>query len=453
MKKGWLRLLRRHRMVSVAAGALLAVILFVMCIGFIPLSNTMVKTTVERLVRESLPGEITWKSMTITLWTGITLKDVRYSFKEPGGLALDCSLERITIAYYLLPIFFKHVIVKNISLQQPVLRVDLGGSGVTSRSSGQAFSLDALSRVLGTLPYTVAIRAVSLSEGRVLIRKDNKEQVDCSGISCAMSVELKRMLQMAGRLEIGHVRLFNAWSVASLKASVHINGVEAAIDNCRASVYGGTLSLKGSVDITKGELDTCTVELDDMKLEDWYRLAGVGPGTLTGALDGAMKLTRSALAADSLTGKGWVKMTDVSARDIPLQKNLLVLLVVPKLATMRFNRIYSDLVLKNGRVYTKKCVGRGDPLNFSADGWVGLNGALSENAEGIFSADFVRELPPLIKNSLLPVPDNSDERSFKCSFSGAFKNPKCSVDERIQRRAVGNVIDEIGKGLERLFRR
>jgi hypothetical protein len=80
-----------------------------------------------------------------------------------------------------------------------------------------------------------------------------------------------------------------------------------------------------------------------------------------------------------------------------------------------------------------------------------MKGYFSERINAEFSGDFMRTLPPFVQKSLLPVEGDPDKRAFNCSASGTFKNPHVSVDQRIVDRAVGNVIDEIGKGLGRLF--
>jgi hypothetical protein len=119
--------------------------------------------------------------------------------------------------------------------------------------------------------------------------------------------------------------------------------------------------------------------------------------------------------------------------------------MVPKLATMHFSRISSDLDLGNGKIRTENVMGEGDPMDFKAGGWVDMSGNFSERVNAEFSGELMRELPPLFRESLLPVEGDPDKRAFTCSASGTFKKPRVSVDQRIVNRAVGNIITEIGK--------
>jgi hypothetical protein len=158
-----------------------------------------------------------------------------------------------------------------------------------------------------------------------------------------------------------------------------------------------------------------------------------------------MDFRPSLLCVDSLKASGAIKITGVAASDLPLQKNLIVVIAVPKIATMRFSRISSDLDLKNGKIFTENIKGEGDPMDFKADGWVDMDGRFSERVNAEFSGEFMRTLPSLFQKSLLPVEGDPDKRAFTCTASGTFKNPHVSVDQRIVNRAVGNIITEIGK--------
>jgi uncharacterized protein involved in outer membrane biogenesis len=453
LKNGWQWLLRKHRMVTVVSMALLGVLASIIIIGFVPFSNTMIKNTIERIIRESLPGSMSIEKTTITLWSGISLKNVRYSYKDQKNAMIDCSIRHITVSYYLLPILFKHLIVKNVTLDRPEILCNFPAAAPNKTNDDAPFSMSAFERVLGTIPYTIVVRNISVVDARISIQREGRSELECNGVTISMKVGLKRTLTLEGRLGIAELEIAKTWRIEKLKASLRVLGNEVTLKNCQASAYGGVLSIKGDADVSEGTLNGLDINVDNVKIGEWYRLNGVGQGELTGKLDAAVKLGYSKLVVDSLNGTGWIKMTNVSARNIPLQKSILVRLITPKLAAVRFSRIYSDFTLSKGKIHNEKCIGKGDPLDFTSDGWIGLGGGISQNAEGILSEDLVRVLPPMVKNSLLSVPGDDEKRSFKCAISGTFKNPKYHVDERIQQQTVHNVFDALGKGLGRFFKK
>ena len=452
MKKAWFGLLGRRRVATAALLGLIGVVTLVIIMGLIPLSNTPLKTAIERILRESLPGSLTIDKMTVTLWTGVALKNIRYSSQDPDGGAVICSIPRVTVSYYLLPLLFKRVIIKKIYLERPELFFNAPVSPSKKASAG-AVSFDAFARALETIPYTFVVREISIIDAHAVIAHHGRQLAEGKGLYCWLKIGLKRTLSLQGRLAVADLEVLDTWRAARVKSTFHVNGAEAVVDDVHATLYGGALTAKGSVDLSAGALQKLSLSLVNVALDQWYRAAGIAAGDVKGRMDFSMDFMQSALAVDSLKGNGWVTFIDVSARGTPLQKNLIVVLVIPKLSIITFDRIYADLSLKNGKLSTRHLTGKGTPLDFNGDGRIGLDGALSGNVEGVFSGDFARSLPPLVKNSLSPVSGDNDKRSFKCGISGTFKNPHVQIDERIQQRAVNNVFDAIGTELGRIFRK
>jgi hypothetical protein len=452
MKKAWCWLLRRRRMVTAALLGLIGVVTLVIVAGLIPFSNTPLKTAVERLLRESLPGSLTIDNMTVTLWTGVTLKNIRYSSQDADGGTVVCSIPRVAVSYYLLPLLLKRVIIKKMYLERPELFFNAPVSPLKKASAG-AVSFDAFERALETIPYTLVVREISIIDAHAVIARHGRRVAEGKGLNCWLKIGLKRTLTLQGRLAVADLEVLDTWRAVKVKATFQVNGAEAVVDNFHATLYGGALTVKGSADLSAGVLHTLSLSLVDLQLDRWYRASGTAPGDLRGRMDCSLDFMESALAVDSLKGNGWTKLTDVSARNIPLQRNLFVVLVIPMLSRITFERIYADLSLKNGKLSTRQLTGKGTPLDFKGDGRIGLDGAFSGNVEGVFSGDFVRSLPPLVKNSLSPVSGDNDKRSFKCRISGTFNNPHVQIDERIRQRAVNNVFDAISTGLGRLFKK
>ncbi|HAJ80341.1 MAG TPA: hypothetical protein DCO75_11285, partial [Fibrobacteres bacterium] len=343
MKIGLLGLTRKRRTITVILSVLLGITATLIIIGFIPFSNKGIKNNIESVLKESMHGSLTIDKMTIALWTGITLENVHYSQNGDRGESVSCVLPRISVSYYLLPIVFKHLIVKNIRLEQPEITLELSSAKSLPKEAGKGFSFDDLNRVLETIPYTVIIRNISVVDAHTVVVLDNRQAVDCKGMNLSMNVGLKRGLSLEGHLTFSESEFFRTLRVSRLKMSVRIKDMEAEVDNCHSYLYGGNLSINGNVNLAGAYLNKLSLSLENFKLDDWYHSTGIGQGNLTGKVDAKMNLAPGKLNIDSLSGKGWVKMTNVGAHGIPLQKNLLVLLVIPKLSEMKFSRITSDL--------------------------------------------------------------------------------------------------------------
>jgi hypothetical protein len=447
---------RRHRRpVTVVAVALLGLIACIIVIGFIPFSNAMLKNKAQQLLKESLSGQCTIGKLRVTLWKGVLLNDVSYRSVGPekNTVNVNCVIPRITISYYLIPLLFKHLIINTIDLENPDVTIDLPEPGERNNKRSEVFSVAAFSRVIATIPYTVLVRKISITNARARIGRRSGDYCAGKGVDFSMKVGLNRELTLDGRFGAAEMMVSGAWKLTHAKASVRVKGTQVSLYDCRAGVYGGELTVKGAADFGTEVIHSLSVSLTDVKLDEWQREGGAGRGELTGKIKASLECDESVLCLDSIKGKGWIKATGVSLRGTSLQKSLVLRLAIPKLETLRFYTIYSDLSIKNSKIYTRKFYGKGDPLDFTADGWADFNGRFDERIDGVFSADFSRSLPEIVRNSLLPVEGSKDKCSFKCTIGGTIDNPQLEVDQRIVKRAVSNVFDAIGKSLGNLFKR
>jgi hypothetical protein len=421
------------------------ILMLVLLLGFVPFSNRGLKIQVERILKESFVDSCAIDKLTITLWTGVSVKNIRFAWRDPSGASYSCCVPRAGVSYYALPVLFKRLIIKNITLERPRLTCNIPAAPIAPPAPPRPFSMDKLSDALAGFPYAVFVRNITLSKARVVVVQKHSTLMDCKGLGLSMKIGLDRSIALEGACEADSICLIDAWRLTRLKAGIRVSGLAVTLDNCRAECYGGRISAKASADLAQGTLEQCGVSVSRVKLDQWYADEKAVPGRMSGKVDASMDFERCPLRLDSLKAKGRILAAGVAASDLPLQKNLLVALMVPKLAAMHFSRISSDLVLEKGKIYTENVKGEGDPMDFKADGWVDMDGYFSERINAEFSGEFMRTLPPLLQKSLLPVDGSPDKRAFTCSASGTFKKPRVTVDQRIVNRAMGNIINEIGK--------
>ena len=421
------------------------IFLLIFLLGFVPFSNQVLKIKVERILKESFVDSCTIDKLTIALWTGVSVKNITCAWRDPSGASYCCSIPEADVSYHALPIIFKHLIIKNIMLEKPRLTCNVPATPAAPIVPHERFSLDKFSDAMAGFPYTVFVRNVTLSKARILVTQKRDAILDCRGIGLSMKIGLDRDIALDGACEADTVSLLGAWRLIRLKAGLTVKGLAVVLDNCMAECYGGKISLKARADLARGVLEELGIVVSHVKLDQWYADEKIGPGKLSGKLDASMDFQPGMLCVDSLKARGTIKITGVAASDLPLQKNLIVVIAVPRLAAMHFSKISTDLDLKKGKIYTENIKGEGDPMDFKADGWVDLNGYFSEHVNAEFSGEFTSTLPQLFRKSLLPVEGDPDKRAFTCTALGTFKKPQVSVDQRIVNRAVGNIITEIGK--------
>jgi hypothetical protein len=453
MKKGMSWIKGKHKKISDVLVVLLVIVLSVIAAGFIPFSNQRLQGYIERMIQECFPGKLTFDNMTIALWTGISIKKVHYVNDDGNGSGLSCLMDGISISYYVVPLIFRHFVIKNIKLEHPDIAMIVKNNRKIAASNADFFPADDIQRVLRTVPYSVIIRSVSLNDAHIVVSCASKNLFECHGLYSSIKLRLDKALSVKGIFHIDEISLPQNLRFTKFKMTFRTDGNKVDVDNCRAFIYGGNINVYGSVRISDMYITGLDIDVDNIKIGEWYNASAHSSGKIGGRLSASMKFMPGLLRPDSLLGRGKLQVKDIYAVDLPFQNNLFVFLLMPKFTEMKFRRISSGIVLEKGRIYNENCKGYGDPIYFAAEGWIGLDGNVSENIKGTFTKEFVSNLSSVVRKSLLPVNNENDRRAFEIKVSGSLENPHCSVDERIQQRAVNNVFDAIGKNLGRLFNR
>jgi hypothetical protein len=443
----------RHRVIGWTAIGVGFAACLVFIAGFIPFSSRVLKDKVEQALRQSVVNTCTIRAITVTPWFGFTVEGLEIA-KKDSAMSLSVSVPRIRLSYRLVPLLFKVVVIKKFSLERPVVScVVPAAPPPRARTRAPApkkqFSIDDIRAVLAQFPFVVVVNNISVVKGEATIEQGKAPVVYAKGIDVSMDIGLKKDVTLHGKFGADLLRLLNQWEITKLRTDLALEGFSVALKRCTAEFYRGTIDVSGRADLAKNVLDAFQVDVSNVDIKRLYDEARLGPGECSGWCDASLKLDKSFLHPDSLKGKGHVRLSKVQVRDLPLQKTFIVLIATPRLTNISFSKITAECLVQRGKVLTVPITGDGDPLEFTSTGWVGFDASLSQKVDGKFSRDLVAILPPIVANSL----DEADngKRAFTCSVSGTFANPKIKIDQRIVNRAVGNVVNEIGRGLQQLF--
>jgi hypothetical protein len=89
-------------------------------------------------------------------------------------------------------------------------------------------------------------------------------------------------------------------------------------------------------------------------------------------------------------------------------------------------------------------------MDFKASGSAGIDGSLNQNFDGTFTAETVARMPGLVSNSLEKTDNNG--RAFHCRIYGTFDYPKIELDQKIMKKAVQNIFEDIKINFKKLFK-
>jgi hypothetical protein len=443
----------RHPKLIYRAGIGIATVLTVIIIaGFIPFSTGTVRNKVKMECERYLADNCSIKRITLVPWRGLFI-DSLVLLKKDNGAELLTTVPRMRLSYRIMPILFGSGSKKRFEVEGPEFHAALPESSpaLAGKKQGRRFCADDIRTMLSEFPYSFAVRAVSIDNGDFTLYRRGKRQVEAAGVDVSMDVSFDESLLLQGKISVHCLRLNGLWNVTRLRAKLAVNDLKVALSQCKGDFYGGNVDASGGADMSAGTLENFHCELSRVNLKELYEGSRIGRGECSGRLDGKIDMGESALAPDSLKGRGNVMLSNLEVRDLPIQNSLVVFIAVPKLRDIRFSRFSADLDVRNGKINTPDIHGDGEPLSVRSDGWVGFDGYFFQRCHGVFSGDFSSGLSPIVARSLDEEEDG--RRSFNCTVSGTLKNPQLNVDGKIVDRAVKNVFDEVARGLGKLFKR
>ncbi len=423
-------------------------LLLILVAGFIPYSNSQLSEAVQKLCKKSFAQSCSIRRITIQPWLGVSLDSVSIASDDTKS-GFEVTVPTVKVTYHIVPLLFKCIAIKKIMLVDPHVAVHAPRVPKEKEADEKPLSVDALRAQLSSFPFSVVIQSVSVQDGKIDFIQDSKKFCEVSGLDIAMKFRLDTTLSLQGEMSCDQLKWAGVWRVKNLRAKLLIDDFIMTLSKCRADFYDGRINASCKVDLTSLTLERLEFELSRVDLAKLYEAMNIGLGQCRGRLNGKLTMEKSRLVADSLSGWGRAVMTDVHVQNLPLQNNLVVLMAIPQLKDVTFSRFETDLQIKKGKIYTPNIKGNGSPMDVDAQGWVDFDGYFSEQCNGVFERDFIGSLPQIVGQSLNDEPDG--RKSFKCRVSGTFKNPRLDVDQRIVNRAVGNVLNEVAKGLGKLF--
>jgi hypothetical protein len=421
-------------------------LLLILMAGFIPFSCDSLRRSAERAVVKAGASSCSLQKVSLRPWFGFSIDGMDVAGKD-APVKFSAKIPRIRLAYRLLPLLFRCVMIKDVVVERPQISVTLPPKAPAQVRPVTPFSGEDLRAALSEFPFAVAVQNISLREGEVSAVQNSERLLHGQGIDLHMSVSYRKKLALSGRLSADTLTLNGMWNIVGVRASARVSDGAVTLDRCRGDFCGGTVAASGAADFGAGTLERFKLELSHVNLSKLYEACAVRRGHCDGRVDGEIELAHSALAADSLRGSGFFRMTDVSVRDLPLQSGILVYVAVPQLRNITFKKLGTSLDVHSGRIFTPDIAGDGYPLEARAEGWVGFDGRFSEKMKGIIAADLVKELHPVISRSLDDEPDG--KKSFSCTVHGTLANPAIDIDRTITDRAVHNVFDEVKKFFQR----
>jgi hypothetical protein len=423
---------KRHTIERISTLILLLLSILVL-VGFIPAGSRFVRDIAENALRGMGADSVSVGSVSIVLWTGLRIEDIATykrisdkgdSYRASAGSAdIGCNLVSAAV-----------MLAFNPDILKP------SGRDVFREAYEKPFEL------LGDISHAASslrpVKKITLRSAGIEFTGKGKPGVSVSGAEVA----LRRGAGMAlsGSVSVRETVVPALAKVENFNARISIDGDRLELADGGGAVFGGKLRMNISIDARQSKVLGGEASVSGLDLGKFCVGTGFSPGSLAGKV--AIKASlESGFPAhlDSAKAKGSVKVTNLSAADLALQKVPIVSQLSRDLRLLRFSEVKGGFTVAGGRLHFKEIAGIGDVLKFRSAGWVGFDGRISQDFEGELSAGFVAGLSRLVRGSLEKT-ENEGGR-FKCKIGGTFHKPKIELDRSVYDRAIGGVFKGLFK--------
>jgi hypothetical protein len=415
---------------------LIVLVLTVVALGLIPFSHEKITRKVVELVKKNGVESCTIGKVRVTLWKGISLRDVAVAGRMGGTRSFKAKIHSVDIKANVALLWLKS---GSIEANIKALR--------SKERAGRTPPLGEVQALFSTIESLNYVKGITIDGAEVVIDERGKSIVKGSGISCDIYPLADGPASIRGMFEADSAAV--AGRTVIKKASCKFSGGANAfaISGGQCGFLDGALQLDGTCNLKKESLSALTITFKNIDLKKVSRLIDLGGGVLAGRADCAFAFDSSAMAIDSLRGKGKFSAADFDIAEFTFQKSLGKMLAYPGVSHLHFKKFRADLTLKPKCTLEHSANGEGDSLNVKAAGWAKTDGMVNEKVECIISRAGVAALPPFAQRTLEETPAGGRVLRFK--IYGRIDNPKFEIDSKvILQKAVKNMFDDVRNNLQ-----
>lgn len=287
------------RVTGIILAILLLLVVVLTVVARVLITPERIRAAVLPMAREALQREVELGEISISLFRGITLQDL--NVREREGTESFIAADRVVLRYQLWPLLFKRVVVDEVRLEAPRIRIERLADGSFSFSDLLPAEATAAAAETSTAAPEPSASSIDLLVSEV-------------AISDGLVVFLDRVVSSTAPLE---------YKLASLNVTASDISLEKEFPlSVQAMINGSPLEITGKVNAASRS-GQARVRLDDLDVTVFSPyFAGQLPGKL-----GSLKLTLDLTAdgsADGVATSGRIEMKQIdlvldALKDAPLR--------------------------------------------------------------------------------------------------------------------------------------
>ncbi|MBN2189540.1 MAG: hypothetical protein JW699_08795 [Chitinispirillaceae bacterium] len=394
--------------------------------GFVPVSHPALDRAVRKAAYRAGVGACSIGSVKAAFWTGMTL--IHISGTVPSGSGLRCAVkaERIVLHGSITRAALNFFMRRQASGPAAFTRDPAAMFRYLHRTSGRSFS------------------GISVSSAVLDWTEEKKHPVRLLGFS--MTARFPGA-DCSGSFTADSLMYAEVPAARRLRGDFVTDGKIARLSGFRCASFGGAVRCSGRADFFRTTLGALTFSINGFDFGEWHRYADTTGGRLSGTADCRVQLDSSALASDSLRGRGTITAAGFGVSGFAIQRTLAGMLAYPALAAVRFSKAAALFTIKPGGIVTTEASGHNDSLAVKTAGLLTIDGRLDQKVECTVAKRAVDGLPEFARTTLEETRDGG--RVIRLRIYGTFDHPKFAIDSKaILQKAVRNMFDNVKNNLQ-----
>lgn len=397
----------------------------------------------------ALGADVEARSLEVSVLRGFRLRGLRILNPRPLSGDLLTS-ESFSLGYDLWPLLRGRVQIDELVVDRPVIRLVADARGAfnyerlkpyASPGAAPGGARSSFLRELVIERLSMKDGALSLSEGKqAFLRLDDLDFESRLALGPSGSVG-------KGEARIATIALGEAFFVKDVRAPIAVSKQGLGLEPIQARLAGGAVKGKIRLDLAPDLRWAMDLNVDGASVATLLKEASASP-VLAGTLEASAAFSGTG-GAPTAKGKGKALVRDCRVLDSKVTKALATLLLVPELASPRFDECRVDFDLAGGVARTPLTF-KGRALELTGRGTYGL-------ATSALDYDMTLALGP---DLLARIPGNTTRAAFKqredgfgilaFGVTGTAAAPRVDI---VQKLGVSLATEAAKEGVRKLFRK
>lgn len=434
---------------------LVAVVLVLVGAGLWYLNRLVQSAEFRELARNAaqtaLGSGVSFRELSVSLWRGVTLRGIEVA--NPHGFSGPMvTAEAVVLRYRLWPLLQRRVVVQQLAVDKPVVRLARDAAGTFNyeklgalKATGAAPSVGVAPGLRGT---RVEVSRIGVSDGELVVfNEGGKTLVRVMGLEFSSGVQWEQgQLRGHGEARVRELVLGGSVAVRNVRGPVQFAGSCMEWAPVRGELAGGTVEGTVRVRLLGGFLYEAELAGRGSDVATLLREAGAKP-VVSGLLQWTAKLTGTG-GLPTVQGGGWVEVVNGQLGGVPLLVLVGSLLQVPELQQISFTECRLEYQLANN-VMTNPVIQIAAPsVRIHGHGTVALDDYVLQHELTLAVAESVlAKVPKEVRGAFHATEDGMLALEFRAT--GPYDSPKTDLSQRLLRGAGQQLLE---KGLQKMLR-